>query len=410
MTEKPAFDRPMRVLAQSRALGVLGLTFGALGIPAFVAFVAHAFPPGVLGLHVAILGLLIAAAVGWGNFRPSRRTQRVHATSEGVTAGGRFIARASIREGFFQPRGYGSKYGSSVRLLGAGGRVLFETEVDSEAEGIELLRVLGFDAKSHRAQFRGASPIYATMGGGMAWTFGVVFGSMMLTGFLARVAHVGPVAPFFFLPLVFIGMLPSRIVVGVDGVLVKWLWRARFIPMSRIRSANTMGDRAIALELTNGERVVVHTSMPQKNRSALPPQHRDAVLARVLEALETFREHGTAVDVSALVRRGSRSHGEWLEALRKLGAGEGGYREAALREDDLWRVVEDPGAPADARAGAAMVLKNTLDDAGRARVRVAAEATASPKLRVALESATAGADERLEEALAELGEEERASA
>jgi hypothetical protein len=57
-----------------------------------------------------------------------------------------------------------------------------------------------------------------------------------------------------------------------------------------------------------------------------------------------------------------------------------------------------------------MVLKNTLDDAGRARVRVAAEATASPKLRVALESATAGADERLEEALAELGEEERASA
>jgi hypothetical protein len=55
-------------------------------------------------------------------------------------------------------------------------------------------------------------------------------------------------------------------------------------------------------------------------------------------------------------------------------------------------------------AGAcALLARSSLDDAGRARIRVASVATASPKLRVALD-ATVGAEEdaEVEEQLAAL--------
>ena len=75
---------------------------------------------------------------------------------------------------------------------------------------------------------------------------------------------------------------------------------------------------------------------------------------------------------------------------RRSEASDASYRQAAVREEDLWRVVEDPRARSgDARAAARSCWRG-LDEPGKARVRVAAErATASPKLRVALEAATA---------------------
>src|SRR5262249_20710300 len=83
-----------------------------------------------------------------------------------------------------------------------------------------------------------------------------------------------------------------------------------------------------------------------------------------------------------------------------------GYRQSAIRDEELWRVVEDPRAPQDARAGAALLLRRSLDDAGRARVRIAADAAAAPKLRVALDAAAAGSDEAIESALADLAPED----
>jgi len=79
--------------------------------------------------------------------------------------------------------------------------------------------------------------------------------------------------------------------------------------------------------------------------------------------------------------------------------GGGSYRDPAARGDDLWRVVEDTSAPEDARAGAAVALRN--EDGAHPRLRIAAEAVASPKLRVALEKASdpAADDEALDEAL-----------
>jgi hypothetical protein len=289
-----------------------------------------------------------------------------------------------------------------VRLVDARRRILFEAEVAHEEEAIELLRVLGFDAKSHRAEFHGASPLFQTVGRQIGWSLAAFALCFVSSGMLATSLHLGSALLWPLLPLFFVGLIPSKIIVGVDGILVRWLWRSRFIPMSEIAKLVPEGDRAIGIHLRSGERVLVYTTPHQRYKHDSTIQHRDAVLARMAEALATFREHGTAVDVSALVARGGRTRGQWLDALKKLRDGEGGYRHTAVRDDDLWRIVEDPAAPADARAGAAMVLKRTLDDEGRARVRVAAEATASPKLRVVLDAAGADDDARLEEAVAEL--------
>jgi hypothetical protein len=239
------------------------------------------------------------------------------------------------------------------------------------------------------------------------WTVGAITGSFVAASALTSLLGSGAMSgiAMLFVPLVLAGMIPSKIVVGVDGVLVKWLFTKRFIPMSQITAVTRADDRAIRFHLSSGESVVVHTSMRGKYKTARAPQHRDAVLARVAEALAAFRARGASVDVSALVGRGTRTKNEWLDALRKLRAGGGGYRSALVRDDDLWRVVEDPAAPADERAGAAMVLRRSLDESGRARVRVAAEASASPKLRVVLDAAASETDDALESAIDDLAKE-----
>ena len=70
--------------------------------------------------------------------------------------------------------------------------------------------------------------------------------------------------------------------------------------------------------------------------------------------------------------------------------------------------VEDPSVGEDARAGAAWVLRRGLDDAERQRVRVAADATASPELRASLEATLDEAEENMEESLARFTAPDRA--
>jgi hypothetical protein len=73
--------------------------------------------------------------------------------------------------------------------------------------------------------------------------------------------------------------------------------------------------------------------------------------------------------------------------------------------EDLWRVVGDATRDAKERAVAAVSLGPTLDDEGRTRLRVVANTTAAPRLRVAIESVVEPDDERLERALAEVASE-----
>ena len=128
-------------------------------------------------------------------------------------------------------------------------------------------------------------------------------------------------------------------------------------------------------------------------------EHRASVLGRMQEAHTLARTRPRATHVAAVIGRNGRTHEQWLEALRQLRRGEADYRSAAFPRDDLWRVLEDPAAPEDARAGAAFVLYADGGEADEIRLRNAAGATVSPRLRVALDSAAAGDETELATAL-----------
>jgi hypothetical protein len=412
--ERPAIEQRLDVLARNKLVDYGAMAAALVGPLLFFGFLAKVFPPGVLGLHLAILGFLLRWVNGRSNMRPKRRSAKVRADREGVWVDGTLaVPRAKISDGFFQPRAQGGSYGSSVRLVDKRRRVLFEAE-SSEVEALALLRALGLDPGSKRAEFSGSSPVYATLGRSMLMTFGLM-GLAMGLGIVMAALQVkgggGPI-PLLLVPFIFGAMIPSKIAVGVDGILVRWLWQKKFIPMAQISQVMPEGDRAIRVLLADGSAEVIYTAMHRRNTwRSYTAQHRDAVLARIHEALIAFRGRGPTADVSAIVGKGTRTRSEWLAALEKLRAAEGGYRDAVVRDEDLWRVVEDPAAPEDARAGAAMLLRRSLDEAGKARVRVAAEATASPRLRVVLDTAASEKDDAaLAAALEEMAEGEGADA
>lgn len=397
MDPRPAFERTLSVLEPSKLVAIGGRALLGLGILGIAASMLRVFPPGVFGFHAAVVGLLLVLGGARNNLWPTKRSAPVRAGSDGVAWGDRTLKRSEIHGGYFQPRAAAS-IGSSVRLVSKRGNILFEAEA-TEGEANELLRALGLDAGSRRAEFRGSSPIYATLGRQMAFAF-AIFG-LMLVPTLGGFAGVFPLAQLLFIAGIVLGVMPSRIEVGVDGILVRWYWRKTFLPMSEIDSFFVEDDRIIHIRLRSGKTETLHTSMRRKNHfgTERARQHRDAVHARMREAFATFHERGPVAEVSALVGRGGRAGSDWLDALRKLRQGaDGGYRTAVVREEDLFRVVEDPSAPADARAGAAHVLRSSIDQAGKARIRVVAEATASPKLRVALDAVAGDAPEESVEA------------
>ena len=69
------------------------------------------------------------------------------------------------------------------------------------------------------------------------------------------------------------------------------------------------------------------------------------------------------------------------------------YRQPAMPPELMWRVLEDPGAPPTARAGAAFALRSLLDEEGRVRMVRIAESCAAPPLRVALDRIASEGDE-----------------
>jgi hypothetical protein len=161
----------------------------------------------------------------------------------------------------------------------------------------------------------------------------------------------------------------------------------------------------VRLSLNSGQTV----DLVVRDRAALEHVHVYALLARIQAAHAAALAGKRPVDVVALVARGGRTAAEWLRALRRLLGGDAAdYRSSAVPEENLWRVADDPTAEETARVGAAVALCTGLDDVGRARLLRIAEASASPKVRVALRAAASVEDDQaLVEAL-EACEAERA--
>jgi hypothetical protein len=405
MKESPG-PAPLHVLARNRLVTALALLLTGGGVVSLAALAAGVFANGSFGFHALLVAALFGYALAFRNFAPRKIPARVETHGEGIAVDGELrVPRAAIAEAYFQPRPAASTGRSTLRVEGRFHQILFETEVEHEGHALVLLKGLGLDAASRRASFDGASSLGARA---RIQTVAGFFIAMFVLGLMRGLRFPPEILPLLAIPVALLFAVPSRIVVGIDGLLVTWLWQKRFIPMSDIRSVLPDRDRTIRILRNDGTEETLYTSGARKHRSwsESAERHRDAVYARIHEALYAFRESAAVAEITGLLRRGERPVPAWVALLRQLRAKEGGYRDVAVRADDLWHVLEDPSAP----AGAAFILRHGLDNPGKARVRVAAEATASPKLRVALEAAFGTEDEaEAEEALSELAAEERAS-
>lgn len=176
-------------------------------------------------------------------------------------------------------------------------------------------------------------------------------------------------------------LVPSWISVGTDGVLVQKMRRS-FLPFGNLSGVRVDGGPvyfSVVIERKGGKALRV---------PAASAVQAHAVADHVNKALDAFESRRRTALIDGL-ERGAKDLGAWRQSLRSL-LEDTGYRSQSLGKEDLLRVVEDPGQPARMRVAAAVALEPQAGPEEKRRIRVAAEACASPKMRVALEEAAEG--------------------
>jgi hypothetical protein len=373
-----------------------------------VVTLATRVPVAIFAPHLVIAGLALTYLAYRRKWRPLVDPVRVQAGKDGVHVGDRFVPRSRITGGFVVP-GWPTRV-----LLRLRRGVPVELEVRDTAEARAVLRALGLDASQTVAHFTVRSRLLAKRRYGLALVaafMGVYGGGIGAATALRPSPHAGAVVMMLVLLTLFATLagflVPSKLDVGADGIALHWLGTRRFIGYAQIACVTTYEKgfgrsrtAGLSFRLRSGEELLV----PVARRAA------DVEIAvideRVREAMKSFESGEGAAEGARLERQG-RSIADWVTALRGIGAGaDASLRTAPIPRDRLFRIVEDPTARAAERAAAAVALGGELDDESRVRLRSVAEATAAPRLRVAIESAAGGDGAAMEAALAELDEEE----
>ncbi len=330
---------------------------------------------GVLCMVAPILVTVYAwSARKW----PERAPVRLLADQSGLRVDGSFIGRQSLLAGYVL-----ATPEPAARLIRRGRRhASIDLELPTQSDAVQLVEALGLGVT------RGTARFHAVYGGTVRrflLLFCAMFAYLLLFSlamsvvdqFTGRGLPPAAIALFWtvlgLLPL--LGQLVFRtdIDVGADGI---WLSRGnQFLRYAELLQVTAL-DRDLLLVKKSGERIRLGFggSVRQEEASA-------ACMQRIQGARTACASDGTAVSPEALLSPAGRSPGEWLDALRVVAD----YRSSAVPDDTLWRIVEDANAAAPTRAGAAVALAHGLDAEARQRLRVAAQACAAPRLRVAFE-------------------------
>ncbi len=188
---------------------------------------------------------------------------------------------------------------------------------------------------------------------------------------------------------------PAQIVVGADGIVVEHGLRDRFVPHDRLASFTVKHD-AVDLTLTDGSRV-------RARARHLTDEQQAELRARIEAALAVFRRGGAAAGSLARLDRAGRALADWRTSLQAILEQHGSYRETPLTRDQLFEVLESAASPAEHRLGAALSLSAAGDANVQERIRVAADACANPRVRIALAKVADGGidDGAIDEAIAE---------
>jgi hypothetical protein len=369
-----------------------GLVLSGTALPiAFGAALVSMSERSAVGLGALLVWLGIGAVLyAWvRNPCSMERIARAAADQRGLYVDGRLLLEsARIRGGWLETR---TDAPPIVHVRGRTG--WWPRRVDLVVRDVErgraLLRALEIDPTHVAANYWVlARPL------GEARTFARA--ATLLSVVLALGILIGQRAPaalalsVMALVVAFLGAcVPTYVVVGADGVLLRWLGGNRFFAWTSIESIEDY-DGGVILALEGGRWITL----------ALPAEHerhhpeRNAMLERMRVAWRAHGRHCPDEPAANMVRRAGGHTREWVRALRGVCGPERGYRAPAVPRERLWRIVEDPCTDRGARTGAALALAPTLDDAGRQRMQCAASGCAEPKLRMALRTAASQAAAR----------------
>lgn len=361
-------------------------------------------------VHLAIIGAFTSFWAWRRNPWRKKARVRVEVDGEAITVGDERIERSTLSRGVIVPR----EGDIEVHLAKLGPDL--EVRVKSAEDARRLLSSLGFDADQSVAAFRTMSQSFSSIARVIATAMGTLMGGsvvMLVLGLIAGAiggegAMSAAMAGGWMLTLLTMFTLmfaPSRIEVGADGVLIRWLGRQRFVSHGDVEDV-----QQIVAGLGRSRRLQVQVKLRSGEVVRIPVTHprwddgRTAALAtRILEAREVYRRGGA--EDNAFLMRGDRPHLGWVSALRTRELV--GHRDRALPKDRLWRVIEDAAAKPLERAAAAIALGKELAEPERARLARAAKASAVPKLRVVLENVADAEDDELAEQLMALEGEKR---
>ncbi|MBS2018095.1 MAG: hypothetical protein JST00_34810 [Deltaproteobacteria bacterium] len=394
------FEAEARIVRRGGLRSVASFVLGA----AFVLFLAaqseiRALFPVAVGLVIGGAALALASRY---QSRPGSTRHRVTAAEAGLAIDGEVVLThaqisnvhlAKVQDGW------------AVHVDGRGFRhalsVVFPE--DDEQAAVALVDALRVGPASAVAKFRALPP----------WARHVRWLAVLLTTSPWILINFLRILPLWSWGVILAGygvialpmLLPQRVEVGDDGVLLRWLGHRRFVPFTAIEEVESDPQGAV-LVLKSGRRLPILLTY-----KADADDDRRAKLLRAIE--QRMRAHAALgpAEEDALLARGSRDLATWLRDMQEIGTGSGaggGYRALAIPEARLWEILENPSADPSAREGAALALHASLDEAGREKVRALSRTTASPRLRVALDGVAKESDQtRLRVAL-DLAEREEA--
>lgn len=361
--------------------------------------------------HSLILAGALGAMLWIRNPRPREIEGAVSVSEEGVHINKMLaLPREQIKAGFVVPR---PDKRPIVRIEKKGLPPATEIRVENEDEGREVLRRLGLDATQTIASFVLPSRLFVDdkfQKQYLAIFSGAIVLSAVVPWFIPL--HVGITPIFIMLASMSFAatalLTRTHLRIGADGIVIKWFRTERFIPHDEIASIESYEETRFQRRRWAGVRVHLQSgeiiTLPIASAGDVGGPRVRLVKHR-LEQAHADHQRGVRASAEARLMRGERPMLAWVRELRRAGAGAAAnHRIAPMPTDRLLELVEDPHADPVMRANAAVALgANTESREIQTRLRVAARATAAPRLRVALEKAVDVDDEAaLAEALAEV--------
>jgi hypothetical protein len=205
-------------------------------------------------------------------------------------------------------------------------------------------------------------------------------------------------------------LLRKRVVVGVDGILIRDLMSRRLVRYDEIASVDQVQDTkksddghrpvwstffGVRVGLAGGASIDLTTSHHSSFEEG-DTGPGDPVGDALVIAIQRRRNAWTAREGHAhedALARGGQTGAAWIDALRRLTEGTAGAYRRAIPVDRLWALLDDTDARPVTRTAAAVALYRFDDARARQRLRIAARSLADPETRGGLERVANAVDD-----------------